>query len=179
MMPNLPRRDSEKISTPNLNKVQADAAAYLNASKALERDFEVQKEEASHQIQALDELNDAARAAWLGGSSPLNGNSPELNATSPADGGSSASSRPGSSLSGETAPRAACCLSTLPSAVASAPAAAAGSKNPCERASSTNPFERASPTEGFTELSSQGALPPRPEEIDEQAGKYGQPHGSR
>ena len=51
------------VTTPNLDKLHSDAAAYLKASKGLKLDFAVQKEEASHQIQALSELNDAARAA--------------------------------------------------------------------------------------------------------------------
>ena len=52
------------VTTPNLNKLHSDAAAYLKASRGLKLDFAVQKEEASHQIQALCELNDAARSAW-------------------------------------------------------------------------------------------------------------------
>ena len=51
-------------ATPNLTKLHSDAAAYLKASRGLKLDFAVQKEEASHQIQALSELNDAARSAW-------------------------------------------------------------------------------------------------------------------
>lgn len=52
------------VTTPNLNKLHSDAAAYLKASRGLKLDFALQKEEASHQIQALSELNDAARSAW-------------------------------------------------------------------------------------------------------------------
>ena len=52
------------VTTPNLNKLSSDAAAYLKASRGLKLDFAVQKEEASHQLQALGELNDAARSAW-------------------------------------------------------------------------------------------------------------------
>ena len=52
------------VTTPNLNKLHSDAAAYMKASRGLKLDFAVQKEEASHQIQALCELNDAARSAW-------------------------------------------------------------------------------------------------------------------
>ena len=51
------------VTTPNLDKLHSDAAAYMKASKGLKLDYAVQKEEASHQIQALSELNDAARAA--------------------------------------------------------------------------------------------------------------------
>ena len=52
------------VTTPNLNRLSSDAAAYLKASRGLKLDFAVQKEEASHQLQALGELNDAARSAW-------------------------------------------------------------------------------------------------------------------
>lgn len=58
------RRAEAVVTTPNLHKLHSVAADYLKASRGLSRDFAVQKEEASHQIQALSELNDAARSAW-------------------------------------------------------------------------------------------------------------------
>ena len=71
------------VTTPNLDKLHSDAAAYMKASKGLKLDYAVQKEEASHQIQALSELNDAARAARESEESSSTGPSTSCEAAQP------------------------------------------------------------------------------------------------